>query len=61
MTTTPRIVAPETRDYIPATQPFKVGRWFRATGWRHLVGAVMVIFSAFPLLYVRPRCTPAAP
>jgi arabinogalactan oligomer/maltooligosaccharide transport system permease protein len=28
------------------------GRWFRSTGWRHLVGAIMVVFSVFPLLYV---------
>ena len=27
-------------------------RWFRSTGWRHIVGAIMVIFSVFPLLYV---------
>lgn len=27
-------------------------RWFRETGWRHLVGIVMLVFSAFPLVYV---------
>jgi len=26
--------------------------WFRDTGWRHLIGLVMLVFSAFPLLYV---------
>jgi arabinogalactan oligomer / maltooligosaccharide transport system permease protein len=26
--------------------------WFRATGWRHVVGIVMIVFAAFPLLYV---------
>lgn len=26
--------------------------WFRATGWRHLIGIVVVVFCAFPLLYV---------
>ncbi len=31
-------------------RPF--GRWFRETGWRHLVGIVMIVFSAFPLVYV---------
>jgi arabinogalactan oligomer/maltooligosaccharide transport system permease protein len=37
----------------PSTRrPFRFGRWFRATGWRHIVGVVMVIFSVFPLLYV---------
>ncbi|WP_233279349.1 sugar ABC transporter permease [Microterricola pindariensis] len=33
-------------------RPFNVGRWFRATGWRHLVGVVMIVFSCFPLLFV---------
>ena len=27
-------------------------KWFRQTGWRHLVGIAMTIFAAFPLLYV---------
>lgn len=27
-------------------------RWFRETGWRHLVGIAMIIFAGFPLLYV---------
>ncbi|WP_454115308.1 sugar ABC transporter permease [Microbacterium lacticum] len=27
-------------------------RWFRETGWRHLIGIVMLVFSAFPLVYV---------
>lgn len=31
-------------------RPF--GRWFRETGWRHLIGIVMLVFSAFPLVYV---------
>jgi len=31
-------------------RPFK--RYFRETGWRHLVGIAMSIFAAFPLLYV---------
>jgi arabinogalactan oligomer/maltooligosaccharide transport system permease protein len=29
-----------------------LGKWFAATGWRHLVGLIMVVFAAFPLLYV---------
>ena len=33
-------------------RPFSFGRWFRTTGWRHIVGAIMVVFSVFPLLYV---------
>ena len=30
--------------------PFR--KWFTATGWRHLVGAAVIVFAAFPLLYV---------
>ncbi|POH71519.1 sugar ABC transporter permease [Cryobacterium zongtaii] len=52
MTIAPNIAAPDNQECIPVKQPFNFGRWFRATGWRHLVGAVMVVFSAFPLLYV---------
>lgn len=28
------------------------GRWWREVGWRHVVGAVMVVFSLFPVLYI---------
>jgi arabinogalactan oligomer/maltooligosaccharide transport system permease protein len=31
-------------------RPF--GKYFRETGWRHIVGIVMVLFSVFPLVYV---------
>ncbi len=27
-------------------------RWFRATGWRHVVGVATVAFAIFPILYV---------
>ena len=37
---------------IPLKRPFSFRRWFARTGWRHLVGIVMVVFSGFPLLYV---------
>ncbi|TFC96022.1 MULTISPECIES: sugar ABC transporter permease [Cryobacterium] len=48
-----RIAAPETSDrYIPTKRPFNPRKWFFDTGWRHLVGAVMVVFCSFPLLYV---------
>ncbi|SDN55665.1 carbohydrate ABC transporter membrane protein 2, CUT1 family [Actinomyces ruminicola] len=30
--------------------PFR--RWFREVGWRHVVGAVALVFAAFPILYV---------
>ena len=38
--------------YIPPKRPFKFGRWFRSTGWRHVVGIVMVAFSLFPIVFV---------
>lgn len=42
-----------TRPRRPAPAPRRsFGTWFRQTGWRHLVGIAMLIFSAFPLLYV---------
>ncbi len=31
-------------------RPF--GKYFRETGWRHIVGIVMLVFAGFPLLYV---------
>jgi arabinogalactan oligomer / maltooligosaccharide transport system permease protein len=33
-------------------RPFRLGRWFASTGWRHIVGIVMVAYSVLPLLYV---------
>ncbi|AWB88318.1 sugar ABC transporter permease [Salinibacterium hongtaonis] len=37
---------------VPTKRTFSFGRWFHATGWRHLVGLVLIVFSLFPLLYV---------
>ena len=31
-------------------RPF--GRWFRETGWRHVVGIVVLAFAAFPIVFV---------
>ena len=43
----------ETSDRIVARKSsFQFKRWFKATGWRHLIGVVMAVFSAFPLVYV---------
>ncbi|MDZ5078455.1 sugar ABC transporter permease [Nesterenkonia sp. HG001] len=43
-------------DTDSAPRPLRTGRpfrvWMRQTGWRHLVGAVIVVFSIFPLVYV---------
>jgi arabinogalactan oligomer / maltooligosaccharide transport system permease protein len=41
------------KDRPPAALPRRpFGKYFRETGWRHLVGIVMVLFSVFPLVYV---------
>lgn len=31
---------------------FSFGRWFRATGWRHLVGLVALVWALFPIVFV---------
>ncbi|MRX43276.1 sugar ABC transporter permease [Agromyces kandeliae] len=33
-------------------RPFRFGKWFAATGWRHLVGLVVVAFALFPVVFV---------
>ena len=43
----------ETSDRIVVrNSSFQFKRWFKATGWRHLIGVFMAVFSAFPLVYV---------
>lgn len=37
---------------VPVKRPFSFGRWFAATGWRHLVGLVVVVFALFPIVFV---------
>ena len=37
---------------VRAKRPFNFGRWFRATGWRHIVGVVMVAFALLPIVFV---------
>ena len=37
---------------IPARRKRGFLFWARDTGWRHLIGIVMLVFAAFPLLYV---------
>ena len=51
-TTTPTTTTAEATGFVPVKRPFTLKRWFAATGWRHVVGLVMVVFSTFPLLYV---------
>ncbi|GAB3189349.1 sugar ABC transporter permease [Nesterenkonia suensis] len=35
---------------VRTRRPFRV--WMRQTGWRHLVGVAIAVFSIFPLVYV---------
>jgi arabinogalactan oligomer/maltooligosaccharide transport system permease protein len=37
---------------IPTGRKLSPGRWFRQTGWRHLIGIVVILFASFPLVYV---------
>ncbi|GAA3884046.1 ABC transporter permease subunit [Leifsonia kafniensis] len=46
------VVTTASGEIISTRRAFNFSRWFRATGWRHLVGLIMVVFSVFPLLYV---------
>ncbi|GII99739.1 carbohydrate ABC transporter membrane protein 2 (CUT1 family) [Sediminihabitans luteus] len=43
---------PSATPTAPQKRPFSLRRWFRDTGWRHLVALVLVVFAVFPLLYV---------
>lgn len=43
---------PETRSTRAADPRRPFPRWFRETGWRHIIGIVMLVFAAFPLVYV---------
>ena len=37
---------------VPPAKRRGLGPWFASTGWRHLIGVALVIYAAFPLLYV---------
>jgi len=42
------------RAAAPSSVPTRrrtAGRWFRETGWRHIVGVVVLVFSVFPILF----------
>jgi len=45
-------VVSRTGEPITQKRPFSFGRWFGRTGWRHVVGVALVLFSVLPLLYV---------
>ena len=54
---TTQLVSPQTSALITTDTPAPrlrrpFGRWFRETGWRHLIGIVMLVFAGFPLVYV---------
>jgi len=38
--------------YVAPSRPFKFGLLFTATGWRHVVGVVMLLFALFPIVFV---------
>lgn len=38
--------------YEPPVRRRSVGRWFRSTGWRHVIAVIVSIFAVFPILYV---------
>jgi arabinogalactan oligomer/maltooligosaccharide transport system permease protein len=37
---------------IPTGRKLTPGRWFATTGWRHVIGIVVILFASFPLIYV---------
>lgn len=41
-----------TADSSPQRIPGRGRRWFVATGWRHIVGVVMLFFALFPVWFV---------
>ncbi|GLI26829.1 sugar ABC transporter permease [Agromyces rhizosphaerae] len=43
---------PRDTSGIPGRRPFRFGKWFLATGWRHMVGVIITAFALLPLLFV---------
>ena len=37
---------------LPPQPRMGFGKWLRTIGWRHVIGVLAVVFSAFPLVYV---------
>lgn len=48
MTTTTEVV----RTASKQRRPFSLLRWFRDTGWRHVVAVFLSLFALFPLAYI---------
>lgn len=51
-TTLPTGRAPERAGSRPGRRRRTAGRWFADTGWRHVVGVVLVVYAVFPIVYV---------
>ena len=49
---TPRFADDVDADARPTAVPGRGRRWFAATGWRHLVGIVMLFIALFPVWFV---------
>ena len=54
MTDQPTIVTAHdgTSIELPPQPKMSFAKWMAVIGWRHLIGLVAVVFSAFPLIYV---------
>ncbi|MFC3689923.1 sugar ABC transporter permease [Aquipuribacter hungaricus] len=53
MATTTTAVGPgRSRPAAPSRRRQGFRRWFADTGWRHLVGAVVLVFALFPVVFV---------
>ncbi|WP_061965430.1 sugar ABC transporter permease [Demequina aurantiaca] len=48
MSTTTQVTTTATKR----RRPFHLGRWFRDTGWRHIVAVFLSLFALFPLAYI---------
>lgn len=48
----PAQLAGGTGRELPPQVRLRGARWWREVGWRHVVGAVAIVFAVFPILYV---------
>jgi arabinogalactan oligomer/maltooligosaccharide transport system permease protein len=46
------LTRPVSSRSVRSPRPVRPGRWFKDTGWRHIVALVMVVIAVFPLVYV---------
>ncbi|SDZ82289.1 arabinogalactan oligomer / maltooligosaccharide transport system permease protein [Bowdeniella nasicola] len=45
-------VQTQTGEKVTVENKISRKRWFREIGWRHIVGVLAVIYSAFPIIYI---------